>query len=70
MRELKVLRKNQTWELTSLLEGKKAAGCKWVFTIKQSLEGKKKGIRQGWLQGDIVKHMGLIIMKPSLLWQK
>jgi hypothetical protein len=25
--------------LTSLPEGKKAVGCKWVFTVKQSLEG-------------------------------
>jgi hypothetical protein len=39
--ELKALRKNQTWELTSLPEGKKkAAGCMWVFTVKQSLDGK------------------------------
>ena len=22
-----------------LLEGKKAVGCKWVFTVKQTLEG-------------------------------
>jgi hypothetical protein len=32
--ELEALRKNQTWELTNLLNGKKAVGCKWVFTIK------------------------------------
>jgi hypothetical protein len=38
--ELEALRKNQTWELTSLPEGKKAVGCKWVFTVKQSPEGK------------------------------
>jgi len=38
--ELEALRKNQTWELTDLPEGKKAVGCKWVFTVKQSLEGK------------------------------
>jgi hypothetical protein len=38
--ELEASRKNQTWELTSLPEGKKAVGCKWVFTVKQSPEGK------------------------------
>ena len=38
--ELEALRKNQTWELTDLLEGKRAVGCKWVFTIKQNPEGK------------------------------
>ncbi|KAK1609557.1 hypothetical protein QYE76_033230 [Lolium multiflorum] len=38
--ELEALRKNQTWELTTLPDGKKAVGCKWVFTVKQSPEGK------------------------------
>ena len=38
--ELEALRKNQTWELTDLPEGKRAVGCKWVFTIKQNPEGK------------------------------
>jgi hypothetical protein len=38
--ELEALRKNQTWELTDLHEGKRAFGCKWVFTVKQSPEGK------------------------------
>jgi hypothetical protein len=38
--ELEALRKNQTWELTDLPGGKEAVGCKWVFTVKQSLEGK------------------------------
>jgi hypothetical protein len=38
--ELEALRKNQTWELTNLPNGKKAVGCKWVFTIKQNPEGK------------------------------
>jgi hypothetical protein len=37
---LETLRKNQTWELSSLPEEKKAVGCKWVFTVKQSPEGK------------------------------
>lgn len=32
--EMKVLIKNETWELVSLLKGKKLVNCKWVFTIK------------------------------------
>lgn len=38
--ELEALKKNQTWEMTELPTGKKAVGCKWVFTVKQSPEGK------------------------------
>jgi hypothetical protein len=33
--ELGALRKNRTWELTDLPEGKKAVGCKWVFTVNK-----------------------------------
>lgn len=28
------LRKNGTWEVVDLLDGKSPVGCKWVFTIK------------------------------------
>ena len=38
--ELGALEKNKTWEIVSLPPGKKAVGCKWVFTIKQTPEGK------------------------------
>jgi hypothetical protein len=38
--ELLALQKNKTWELVHLPEGKKAVGCKWVFTVKQTPEGK------------------------------
>ena len=30
--ELRALEKNKTWEI--VLPGKKAVGCKWMFTIK------------------------------------
>jgi hypothetical protein len=38
--ELHDLMRNKTWELALLPEGKKAVGCKWIFTVKQTLEGK------------------------------
>lgn len=38
--ELEALRKNKTWELANLPEGKKAVSCKWIFTVKQNPEGK------------------------------
>jgi Reverse transcriptase (RNA-dependent DNA polymerase) len=40
LEELGALDKNKIWELVSLPPGKKAVGCKWVFTVKQNLEGK------------------------------
>ena len=30
------LRRNQTWDLVKLPEGKKAIGCKWIFRKKES----------------------------------
>ena len=38
--ELLSLQKNKTWKLVHLPKGKKAMGCKWVFTVKQTPEGK------------------------------
>ncbi|KAJ4737614.1 Transposon Ty1-H Gag-Pol polyprotein [Rhynchospora pubera] len=38
--ELGALDKNKTWEIVSLPPGKKAVGCRWVFTVKQTPEGK------------------------------
>jgi Reverse transcriptase (RNA-dependent DNA polymerase) len=40
LEELEALDKNKTWELMSLPQGKKAVGCKWVFTVKQNPEGR------------------------------
>lgn len=42
MEELGDLRKNKTWELTHLPEGKKAVTCKWIYIVKQNSEGKIK----------------------------
>ena len=32
--EMEALENNSTWHLVSLLNGKKAVGCRWVFIIK------------------------------------
>jgi hypothetical protein len=40
LEELGALDKNKTWELVSLPPGKKAVGCKWVFTVKQNPKGR------------------------------
>jgi hypothetical protein len=40
LEEMEALDKNNTWVLTTLPPNKKVVGCKWVFTVKQSSEGK------------------------------
>jgi transposase InsO family protein len=40
LEEMRALEKNKTWELVDLPLGKQPVGCKWVFTIKHTPEGK------------------------------
>jgi hypothetical protein len=40
LEEMEALDKNNTWVLTSLPPNKRVVGCKWVFTVKQSSDGK------------------------------
>ncbi|MBT0984585.1 hypothetical protein KJ032_26485, partial [Salmonella enterica subsp. enterica serovar Typhimurium] len=37
--EMEALEKNSTWDLVPLPNGKKAVGCRWVFTIKHKADG-------------------------------
>ena len=37
--EMEVLEHNQTWAVVPLPSGKKAIGCKWVFTVKVNPDG-------------------------------
>jgi hypothetical protein len=36
---MEALLKNDTWTLVPLPEGKKAVGCKWLFSIKRKADG-------------------------------
>ena len=38
--EMQSLQKNETWGLAQLTKGKKAIGCKWVFTKKEGFPNK------------------------------
>lgn len=40
LEEMRALEKNKTWELVYLPPGKQPVGCKWVFTIKHTPDGK------------------------------
>ncbi|CAL2255206.1 unnamed protein product [Prunus armeniaca] len=37
--EMDALNKNKTWDLVPLSRGKKAVGCRWVFTLKHKADG-------------------------------
>lgn len=37
--EISILNKNETWALTDLPAGKKADGCKWIYTLKLKADG-------------------------------
>ncbi|CAL2241680.1 unnamed protein product [Prunus armeniaca] len=37
--EMDALNKNKTWDLVPLPQGKKAVGCRWVFTLKYKADG-------------------------------
>ncbi|RDX99067.1 hypothetical protein CR513_17940, partial [Mucuna pruriens] len=38
-KEIKAIRKNDTWELSNLPKGHQAIGVKWVFKIKKNAKG-------------------------------
>lgn len=55
MEELQSIESNQTWELVDLPPGKRAIGCKWVFTRKRNSNGqvqryKARLVAQGFSQ--------------------
>jgi len=37
--EMRVFKKNYTWEVMGLPKGKTTVGCKWVFTVKYNSDG-------------------------------
>ena len=37
--EMEALKKNDTWDIVLLPEGKKSVGCKWVFTVQYKADG-------------------------------
>ena len=40
LEEMHALKNNGTWELVTRPTDKRVVGCKWVYTVKQTLEGK------------------------------
>ena len=45
--EIQAIERNNTWELTSLPEGHKEIGVKWVYKIKRNAKGEVGNSRKG-----------------------
>ena len=76
--EMKSLKKSQTWDLVKLPKGKKAIGCKWVYTKKEDFYSKcglrykarlvekgyaqKEGIDYNEVFSPVVKHSSIGIL--------
>ncbi|KAL5802512.1 hypothetical protein ACOSQ4_030817 [Xanthoceras sorbifolium] len=45
--EIQSIEKNNTWELTSLPEGKKSIGVKWVYKTKYKFDGQVDKLKAG-----------------------
>ena len=43
------LEKNGTWELVALPPGKRAVGCKWIYTVKLNPDWSLAHLKQDWL---------------------
>ncbi|RVW53241.1 Retrovirus-related Pol polyprotein from transposon TNT 1-94 [Vitis vinifera] len=53
--EMKLLQKNETWELVECPPGKKPVGCRWIYTVKYKADGsierfKARLVAKGYIQ--------------------
>jgi hypothetical protein len=48
----------------NLPKGKKAVGCKWVFTVQQTSEGKVDMYKARLVTKGYIMHMELTMVKP------
>lgn len=51
--------KNNTWEITSLLEGRKQVGNKWIFSIKYNADGSINWYKARLVAKDFAHSYGL-----------
>ena len=64
--ELAALNTNDTWDLVPRPLSINIVGSKWIYPIKTKEDGTIDPSRLVWLQGDSLKFLELIMMKPSV----
>lgn len=65
MEEIRALKKNETWAITTLPPSKRTVGCKWIFSVKHKADGsverlKARFVAKGFTQSygiDYKKHL-------------
>ncbi|KAK3024979.1 hypothetical protein RJ639_042786 [Escallonia herrerae] len=72
--DMEALKKNSTWELVPLLEGKKIVGCKWMYTVKVKADGsidryKTRLVAKGYTQkyGDDYQETFTLVAKLNII---
>ena len=65
--ELRALKENNTWSLTTLPPGKHTVGCKWVYRIKYRPDGtiercKARLVAKGYTQQDMLITLTLFLL--------
>ena len=63
LEEIRALEKNGTWSITSLPPGKKAVGCKWIFSVKYKADGSVERFKARLVAKGYISLMGLIIRR-------
>lgn len=64
---MKTIKKNNTWEVTSLPEENKANGVKWVYKEKKNASGRLDRYKARLVAKGCSQRMELITMKCLLL---
>ena len=64
---MQALDDNGAWDLVPLLTGRKAIGCRWVFTVKFNLDGSVVRLKARLVAKGFAQILTLIIMILLLL---
>lgn len=67
--EMESLKKNETWDLVQLSQGKRAIGCKWTYKKKSTVtEKEREKFMARLVAKGIHSRRGLIMLIFSVRW--